>query len=100
MPRSEITQLSPAPGDLWRLYAFTEGDQPGDTVVYLSRVVSMGLVQDVDDLDRVTGQRVVPINAAAMTDPMVLHDCIKPQGVRGGHGSGAGNRSVSRHRAG
>ena len=73
-----IIQRISAPEGLWRFYAITDGAD-GDAVVYLSRVVAMALVQDVDDQGYEVGQRVAPISAGAMTDPMELYDCLKPE---------------------
>ena len=83
MPDIRIIQLISAPEGLWRLYAIT-GGAAGDAVVFLSQVVAMALVQDVDDPGNEVEQRVAPISAGAMTDPMELYDCVKPQqsGIR------------------
>ncbi len=70
-----IIQLNPAPEDLWRFYALSS-NVDGEAVVYLSRVLSVALVQDMDHLGGVIGQRVVPITTAALTDPGELHDCL------------------------
>ncbi len=39
----------------------------------------MALVQDVDDQGDEVEQRVAPISAGALTDPMELYDCLKPR---------------------
>jgi hypothetical protein len=83
MPDIKIIQLNPAPEGMWRFYGIDDGAD-GDAVVFLSRVVAMALVQDVDDPGNEVEQRVAPISAGAMTDPMELYDCVKPQqsGIR------------------
>jgi hypothetical protein len=75
MPDIRIIQLNPAPEGLWRFYALSS-NVDGEAVVYLSRVLSVALVQDMDHLGGVIGQRVVPITTAALTDPGELHDCL------------------------
>jgi hypothetical protein len=78
MPDIRIIQLNPAPEGLWRFYALSS-DVDGEAVVYLSRILSVALVQDMDHLGGVIGQRVVPITTAALTDPGELHDCLSLQ---------------------
>ena len=79
----KIIQLNPAPEGMWRFYGIDDGAD-GDAVVFLSRVVAMALVQDVDDPGNEVEQRIAPISAGAMTDPMELYDCVKPKqsGIR------------------
>ncbi|MDP9430621.1 MAG: hypothetical protein M3Q47_17970 [Actinomycetota bacterium] len=78
MPDIRIIQLNSAPEGLWQLYAIDDGAD-GDAVVFLSRVVAMALVQDVDDQGNEVEQRVAPIHVGAMTDPTELYDCLKPK---------------------
>jgi hypothetical protein len=77
MPDIKIIQLSPAPENLWRFHAI-HAETDGDAIVYISRVMTLALVEDEHDLDGPVPRRLVPINADAMTYDLGLYDCVKP----------------------
>jgi len=77
MATIKITQLCPAPEDLWRFHAI-HADTDGDAIVYISRVMTLAVVEDEHDLDGPVPQRLVPIDADAMTYDLGLYDCVKP----------------------
>lgn len=77
MVEIRITQLCPAPDGSWRFHAI-HADTDGDAIVYISRVVALALVEDEHDLGNPVQQRVVPIDADAMTYDLGLYDCVKP----------------------
>jgi hypothetical protein len=66
MPDIKIIQLSPAPENLWRFHAI-HAETDGDAIVYISRVMTLALVEDEHDLDGPVPRRLVPIDADAMT---------------------------------
>jgi hypothetical protein len=77
MAAIKIIQLGPAPEDLWRFHAI-HADTDGDAIVYISRVMALAVVQDEHDLGSPVPQRVVPIDADAMTYDLGLYDRVKP----------------------
>jgi hypothetical protein len=73
----QIIQLCPAPEGWWRFHAI-HADTDGDAIVYISRVVALALVDDEHDPGNPVRQRVVPIDADAMTYDLGLYDRVKP----------------------
>jgi hypothetical protein len=68
-----ITQLCAAPTDLWRFHAITDSHAEGDAIVYISRVLALGLVEDGRELGDGVEQRVAAIDADDMR--CGLEDC-------------------------
>ncbi len=77
MTAIQIIQLCPAPEDLWRFHAI-HADTDGDAIVYISRVMALAVVEDEHEHGNPVPQRVVPIDADAMTYDLGLYDCVKP----------------------